>query len=108
MERLENDTKLTTEWFENNSIKLNEVKCHLFVADHGYETLWSNIGEARLWESKNEKLLGLVINRNLNFDDHVFILCRKAARKLTALSRISNYTRILFKAFVESQLDIAH
>ena len=56
-----------------------------------YETLWANIGETRIWESKNEKLLGLTIDRNLNFDDHVFTLCKKAGRKLSALSRISNY-----------------
>ena len=32
MERLEHDTKLAIEWFENNYIKLNEDKCHLLVA----------------------------------------------------------------------------
>ena len=40
------------------------------VAGHKYETLWAQIREARIWESKNEKLLGLTIDRNLNFDDH--------------------------------------
>ena len=40
---------------------------------------------------KNEKLLGLTIDRNLNFDHQVFTLCKKAGGKLSALSRISNY-----------------
>ena len=48
MERLEHDTKLAIEWFENNYMKLNEGKCHLLVAGHRYETLWSNIGETRI------------------------------------------------------------
>ena len=61
------------------------------VAGHKYETLWAQIGEARIWESKNEKLLGLTIDRNLNFDDHVFALCKKAGRKLSASSGISDY-----------------
>ena len=43
------------------------------------------------WGSKNEKLLGLAIDRNLYFDDHVFTLCKEAGRKLAALSKISNY-----------------
>ena len=81
MERLEYDTKLAIEWFENNYMKLNEDKCHLLVAGHRYETLWANIGEARIWESKNEKLLGLI------FDDHVFTLWKKAGRKLSAKER---------------------
>ena len=107
MEKPEHDTKLAIEWFENNCEKLNKVKCHLLVAGHRYETLWTNIAETRIWESKNEKLLGLTIDRNLNFDDHVFTLCKKATKKLTALSRISNYKsfekRSLSKAFVESK-----
>ena len=109
IKRLEHDTKLAIEWLEeNNYMKLHEDKCHLLVAGHRYETLWANIGEARIWERKNETLPGLTIDRNLNFDDHVFTLCKKAGRKLSALSRISNYMsfekkRILLKTFVESR-----
>ena len=105
MGRLEHDRKLAIEWFENNYMKLNEDKCHLLVAGHKYESLLAKIGKARIWESKNEKLLGLTIDRNLNF---VITLCKKPGRKLSALSRISNYMsfekkRIILKAFVESQ-----
>ena len=53
MERLEHDTKLAIEWFENNYMKVNEDKCHLLVAGHRYEILWANIGETKIWESKN-------------------------------------------------------
>ena len=108
MERLEHDTKLTIAWFENNYMKINEGKCHLLVAGHWYETVWVNIGETRILESENEELLGLTIDRNLNFDDHVFTLYKKAGGKLSALSTISSYmsffkNRILLNAFVESQ-----
>ena len=58
-------------------MKLNEDKCHLLVAGHRHESLWGKIGETRTWESKNEKLLGLTIDRNLNFDDYVITLCKK-------------------------------
>ena len=61
MERLEDDTKLAIEWFENNFMKLNEGKCHLLVERHSYETLWASIGETWIWESKNEKLLRLTM-----------------------------------------------
>ena len=50
--RLQHNTKLTIEWFENNYMKLNEDKCHTLAARHRYETLWVNIGETRIWESK--------------------------------------------------------
>ena len=92
-------------------MKPNGDKYHLVVAGHRYETLWATVGEANIWESNNEKLIGLVIDRNLNFYDYVFILCKKAGRKLSALARISSYISfqikiILLKAFVESQLCI--
>ena len=72
-------------------MKLNKDKCHLLAVWHKYKLLWANIGETRIWESKNEKLLVLTIDRNPIFDDHIFTLCKKAERKLSAFSRISNY-----------------
>ena len=30
--KLEHDSYLATEWFENNSVKLNQDKCHLLVS----------------------------------------------------------------------------
>ena len=105
---LEHDGFLAVEWFENNYMKLNQDKCHLLVAGHKHESVWAKIGEAKIWESHKQKLLGLVIDRNLNFDEYVFSLCKKAGRKLSALERISHYMsfdqrRVLLKGFVESQ-----
>ena len=71
MKRLGHDIKLTFEWFENNSIKLNEGKCHLLVAGHRYENLWA-VEKLGLAKVIIEKLLGSTIDRNLSFDDHVF------------------------------------
>ena len=59
-------------------MKSNEGKCHLLVGGHRYENLWANIRETRIQESKNENLLGLTIDRNLNFDDHVFTLYKNS------------------------------
>ena len=106
--RLEHDSFLATEWFENNSMKLNDDKCHLLVSGHKYENVWAQIGKAKIWESKTQKLLGVEIERTLNFDEHVKSLCKKAGRKLSVLSRLSSYMtvkqkRILMKSFFESQ-----
>ena len=106
--RLEHDTSLAVEWFENNFMKLNQDKCHLLVSGHEHEAVWAKIGETKIWESNKQKLLGVVIDRNLNFNEYVFDLCKKAGRKLSVLARLSNYMsfeerKILLKAFVESQ-----
>ena len=36
--------------------------------DINMETVWAKIGETNTWESNKQKLLGVVIYRNLNFD----------------------------------------
>ena len=33
--------------------------------------------DEKIWESAKQKLLGIEIGRNLNFDDHVVPLCKK-------------------------------
>ena len=48
------------------------------------------------------------IGRDLNFDDRVISLCKKAGRKLAMLARLSKFMsckqkRIFMKTFVESQ-----
>ena len=88
--RLEHDTALAAEWFENNFMKLNQDKCHLLVSGHKHETVLAKIGEKKIWESNKQKMFGVVIDRNLNFDEYVFDL-RKAGRKLSVLARFSNY-----------------
>ena len=40
------------------------------------------------------KLLGVALDKNINFKSHVNQLCRKAGQKLHALARISNYIHI--------------
>ena len=89
-------------------MKLNQDKCHLLVSGHKHETVWVNIGETKIWESNKQKLLGVVIDRNLNFSEYDFNLCRKADRKLSVLVRFLDYMsfekrKFLLKAFVESQ-----
>ena len=37
--KLEHDRYLTIEWFENNSMKLNQNKCHLLVSEFKYENV---------------------------------------------------------------------
>ena len=41
--RLEHDSFLAIEWFQNNYMKLNEGKSHLFVGEYKYESIWAKI-----------------------------------------------------------------
>ena len=81
---------------------------HLLVSGHKYENVWVKKGNEKIWKSAKQRLLGIEIGRNLNFDDHVISLCKKAGRKLAVLARLPKFMsfkqkRILMKTFVESQ-----
>ena len=67
-----------------------------------------NIGTTQTTNSKCEKLLGIKIDSNLNFEDHIGSICKKAGAKLNALTRITNHVpfqkrKVLMNAFFTSQ-----
>ena len=105
---LESDSLSAIIWFENNFMKLNEDKCHFLVSGNIHEHLWIKVGSELIWESSNEKLLGMIIDKNLNFNAHLNKLCKKASGKVSALARVAKLLpfyrrRMLLKSFVESQ-----
>ena len=106
--RLEHDSAIAICWFESNYMKLNTDECHLLVSGNKNEHMWAKVGNDKIWESITVKLLGVTIDNQLKFNGHVLNICKKASRKLSALSRMSSFLsfdkkRILFKAFFESQ-----
>ena len=73
-----------------------------------YENVWAKIGKTKIWESKKQTLLGIEIDRTLNFDEYIASLFRKAGNKSSILARLSSFMctnkkRVLMKPFVESQ-----
>ena len=89
IKRLEHDSLLAIEWFRNNNMKLNQDKCDLLVSGYKHENVWAQIGDEVIWRSIKQKLLGLQIDRNLNFNEYVSSLCKKAGKKLSVFARIS-------------------
>ena len=96
------------EWFESNYLKLNQSKYHFLFSRYRYETLFVNVGETKICQSKQQKLLDIPIDRDLKFDEHVLSQCKKAGKKLTTLIRINKFmtfgqSRNIMKAFIKSQ-----
>ena len=78
------------------------------VSAYKHENVWAQIRDEKIWESNKQKLLGLEIDKNLNFNEYVSSLCKKVGEKLTVLARLSNFMsikqrRVLMKSFIESQ-----
>ena len=89
-------------------MKLNEEKCHLSVFCEKDAKVSIKAGASVIKESNEKELLGVIIERKLNFKQHLFTVCKKASQKLHALARASMYmpkgkARLVMKAFVISK-----
>jgi hypothetical protein len=49
-------------------MKLNEDTCNFIVGANTNEHLWVKVGKEMIWESSEEKLFGVTIDKNLNFN----------------------------------------
>ena len=81
-------------WFYENHMVLHPGKCHYLVLGKRSNSDTINLNGTKLASSSYEKLLGILIDRDLSFDKHIKSLCRKAGQKLNALARISNYPKL--------------
>ena len=100
--------QLVIAWFQNNYMKLNADKCHLFAARDKSEHAWVRVGPDKIRQDHTIKLLGVSIDNKLKFDKHVLNIIKKANSKLSALLRMTKFMifrkkRTLYKAFVKSQ-----
>ena len=107
MKKLEDDSKILLEWVSQNVLKANPDKFHLLLSSHD-EHSCVTVDQYKIYNNKHEKLMGVVIDTDLNFEEHVSHLCIKASQKLHALARVSNYMNIekcckVMKAFINSQ-----
>ena len=66
------------------------------------------MGNELIWESRYEKLLGLTIDKNLNFNQHLSIICKEVSAKVSALAKMVKIIpfekkRFIMKSFIESK-----
>ena len=94
-------------WFKDNYLKMNADKCNLLICNQNKDV--SIILENDTIDCSNSvKLLGITVDKKLNFSEHISKLCKKVSSKLHALARISNLMnqsklRLIMKSFIESQ-----
>ena len=106
---LESETNSMIEWFKINEMKPNADKCHLLIANLSNK-ISVNIGNEEITNEDCVELLGIKIDKQLNFSKHVSKLCKKGNQKLHALARISKFMdkeklKKLLKTFILSQFN---
>ena len=87
-------------------MKVNTGKSHLLVS--GNVRSKAKIDSNYIDSEKEQVILGITIDSNLTFENHINNICKKASQKLNALARVAPYMntqkrRIIMKPFVTSQ-----
>ena len=103
---LEEATNALFDWFDNNRLKSNPDKCHALVSTNKHLNM--KVCDYTIGNSQYEKLLGVKIDVNLNFNEHISDLCKKASRKISALARIAPFMsiekrKVVINAFFTTQ-----
>ena len=110
---LQSDAEASLNWFSSNQMKANPDKFQFMVGDRRRVKEANEpclkIGNAVLHSEEKVKLLGIEIDKNVNFKDQVTAVCKKAGPQLSVLKRLShmlntNIKMIAFCSFIRSHL----
>ena len=88
-----------------NKLSCNDDKTHVLVMKHGLlkETLVFDIGEAKIEESKDEKLLGVWVSNDLKWSKHLEQLESKLRSRLYSLRKMEQKVpKSLLKSIADS------
>ena len=104
--KLESVSSKLFKWFSDNQMKANKDKCHFITSKQIPATI--SIDNTNIKNSECEKILGIKVDSNLNFNEHLRGIIKIASRKVNALSRIIPFMnipkrRILMNSFFTSQ-----
>ena len=67
---------------------MNQDKCYFLLSGNKHEVIFTKVGLSKMWENCAQKLLGIIIDCNLNFDEYI---PKKTGEKRKALARVCKY-----------------
>ena len=105
---LENAAEKLFEWFANNHMKANHDKCHLLMST--LTPISIKVKDYIIKNSDNEKLLGVTVDANFNFNCHLENILKSVSKKFHVLARITPYMsmpkrKLLMDSFFTSQFN---
>ena len=101
---------LVLHWAANNGLKLNAGKTkYMLFANKKIEDIEVYLGGHRLMKSETEKFLGVLIDTNLNWSNHIRNLSTKISRKSGILFKLKGKVpgkilQLIYNSFIQSHL----
>ena len=106
-DNLRNSFDTVHQWFYENYMVLNAGKYHFICLGNNTKNETFLFHNILMENSKEKKILGVIIDNKLNFKSHVSELCKKPSQKIAALSRLSSYLhssekKVIFNTIIKS------
>ena len=110
---LESESSVAIKWFKNNDMFANPDKFQAIIVNNKKkirDNYILNINDTENVTTDSVKLLGIEIDNELNFNNHVTTICKKASNQLNALESLQNFLgkiekEIMLNSFIYSNFN---
>ena len=110
--QLQTEAEVTVQWFFDNAMEANPTKFQgLLLKGNKQASEFSVSVQGKEIEfSKSITALGICIDENLTFDEHVNDICTKASRQISALQRLTGFIdmsgrKAIYNSFIVSNFN---
>ena len=110
--QLQTEAEVTVQWFFDNALEANPTKFQgLLLKGNKQASEFSvSIRGQDIEFSKSITALGICIDENLTFDEHVNDICLKASRQISALQRLTGFIdmpgrKAIYNSFIVSNFN---
>ena len=88
---LENESETVIKWFKQNrmTVNLDKIQAIVLGRHKQKEKINLNINGAEI--KGQNSVIGVEIDNELNFNNHISVICKKARNKINAISRIQSF-----------------
>ena len=83
---------------------VNPDKCHILISGYKHEVILAKVGNVNVIESHKVTLLGIEIDSDLKFHNHIRMICSKAAKKIKCLIQAISCTTFSEKKISDESL----
>jgi len=94
--KLESDINLTLNWYTSNDLTVNATKSKILILDtktDPQQHFQIKIGSDLVKKSSSLKYLGITLDSQLKFTNHIKILCAKANKNINLMKHIIKYIK---------------
>ena len=86
---LEMDGRITGEWYKINHLETNLSKYQVMMMTKGNGNITDvDIDNNTIRQTEQMKLLGVTLDKDLNFSEHVSSICKTTSKKIGVLKRL--------------------